>query len=239
VTSGLFVALDVRTRIVATLALVVAIVSTPPGARDPLFGLAAVALAVLVASAVPIPYVAKRLLLWLPLVAVVVLLVPFADRGGRAVAIGPVTVDSIGLAFAIGAAAKATLALVACLPLGASTSSPELVQGLARLGLPRTLVLVLGAFVRGVGHLGQEATRLRAAREARAFGRGVRLSLLGSLLGVLFLRAEARSERTHVAMLARGYRGEATLGAPTALRAIDFGFGCALVAILVSVRLLP
>jgi cobalt/nickel transport system permease protein len=241
VSSGLYVALDVRTRLVATFALVAAIVTTPRGARDPLLGLSAVCLAILVASAVPLGYAAKRFLLWLPMVAVVLVLVPFAHRGGAPVRVGPFVVDSIGLSIATTAAAKASLALLACLPLGASTSSPELVHGLARLGLPRTLVLVLGAFVRGASHLGEEATRLRAAREARAFGTrpGLRLSLYGSLLGVLLLRAQARSERVHVAMLARGYQGGATVRAPSPLRARDLGFACALFAALVSVRLLP
>jgi cobalt/nickel transport system permease protein len=227
VTSGLFAALDVRIRIAATLAIVLAAVTTPRGATDPIVGVAAVVVAVVFASFVPLKYLAKRLLLFAPIVLSLLglgLLSPRPDAAARAT----------------DAALKASLALVACLPLGATTSQPALVQGLSALGLPRTLVLVLGAFVRGVAHLGEEAARLRAAREARAVGgRRLRLSLAGSFLGVLLLRAQSRSERVHVAMLARGFRGEPTLSATSPLRALDLGFASVLVAILVSVRLLP
>jgi len=227
VTSGLFAALDVRTRLVATLALVVAVVTTPRGATDPILGVAAVVGAIVLSSAVPLSYLGKRLVLFAPVVLAILGLAMLSARADAT-------------ARAIDAATKASLALLACLPLGATTSQPELVHGLSRLGLPRTLVLVLGAFVRGVGHLGEEAARLRAAREARAVGgRRLRLSLFGSLLGVLLLRAQARSERVHVAMLARGFRGESTLRPASPLRAFDLGFASALVAILVSVRLLP
>lgn len=58
--------------------------------------------------------------------------------------------------------------------------------------------------------LWDESARLRHARDARDFGRSSRFKIWTSnaqLIGLLLLRAMERAERTHHAMLARGWDG--------------------------------
>jgi cobalt/nickel transport system permease protein len=57
--------------------------------------------------------------------------------------------------------------------------------------------------------LGDELRRMTTARRARSFGRRSWLSwsLLTSMIAMLLLRSFERSERVHLAMLARGWNG--------------------------------
>jgi cobalt/nickel transport system permease protein len=58
--------------------------------------------------------------------------------------------------------------------------------------------------------LWDELRRLRSARDARDFGGGSTVrewTINAQLIGMLLLRAMERAERTHRAMLARGWDG--------------------------------
>ena len=69
---------------------------------------------------------------------------------------------------------------------------------------------MLGFMYRYVFILWDELRRLRNARDARDFGGGScwrRWSTGAEMIGLLLLRAMERAERTHRAMLARGWDG--------------------------------
>lgn len=192
--------LDARLKIVATVAFVVAVVATPPGAR---WGLAveAVILAVVVGlSRVPARYLVARWLAFLLLVAFLAAMVAQAhpDRA------------RLGWWAVWGAVlAKNSLAFVAVLTLAATTPARRLLGGLGRLGVPAVLVSTLHFMIRYLHVLGDELGRMALARRSRTFRRSGRLDwgLLTGLIGMLLIRSFERGERVHAAMLARGWDG--------------------------------
>lgn len=86
----------------------------------------------------------------------------------------------------------------------------ELLDVLRRWHCPLVLVAMLGFMYRYIFILWDELRRLRTARNARSFGGTSRWNEWktgASLIGLLLLRAMERAERTHRAMLARGWDG--------------------------------
>ena len=75
--------------------------------------------------------------------------------------------------------------------------------------MPPVLVATLQFMERYRHVLVEELDRMATARRARTFGRRGMLSwsLLGGLIGMLFLRTFERAERVHDAMIARGWDG--------------------------------
>jgi len=83
--------------------------------------------------------------------------------------------------------------------------------------VPRLLVSQLRFLYRYLFLLLDEAMHLRQARTARDAGRGplaVRWRASAGLIGVLFVRTLEQAERTHLAMIARGYDGTIRLAEP-------------------------
>ena len=101
--------------------------------------------------------------------------------------------------------------LVAVLALGLVYSAVTLIQTLRRLGCPALVVSTLHFMNRYSHVLVEERNRMLIASRARSFGRKrslwARWSMLGNLLGALFLRAMERGERVHTAMVSRGWDG--------------------------------
>ena len=80
-----------------------------------------------------------------------------------------------------------------------------------RLGMPQVIVMQLGFLYRYIFVLIDEAMRVRRARDFRGAALapvGRRLAAVGGVIGTLFVRTLDRSQRIHLAMAARGYRGE-------------------------------
>jgi cobalt/nickel transport system permease protein len=110
---------------------------------------------------------------------------------------------------------RSWLAVQAAILLTATTRFPDLLWALGALRFPQPLVSTIGFMYRYLFVLADEALRMiraRAARSAQVPGRArppIRWHgrVAGSMVGSLFLRALARSERVYAAMLARGYDG--------------------------------
>ena len=86
----------------------------------------------------------------------------------------------------------------------------ELLATLRRMRCPLVLVAMLGFMYRYTFILWDELHRLRNARAARDFGQKSRWrdwSADAQMIGLLLVRAMERAERTHRAMLARGWDG--------------------------------
>jgi cobalt/nickel transport system permease protein len=115
----------------------------------------------------------------------------------------------VGVALAL--TGRNGLALAAALSLGMAYTGAELIGALGRLGCPPVVASTLHFMSRYAHILGEERNRMLIARRARTFGRTRPIwsawSMLGSLLGALFVRAMERGERVHRAMLARGWDG--------------------------------
>lgn len=209
--------LDPRTKLLMTLAFIFAALFTPDG-RWEIFAAMGLLLAVTTAvSSLSPKLLVGRSLLALPFVlaAVPVLF----NRGGAVLFEVPVfgwQATDAGLEALSSILLRSWLSVLAATILTASTEPDHILRALRWLGVPRILVGTISFMWRYVFVITEEAQRLMRAREARSArvgGKiggsvGWRARVAGNMVGSLFLRSLARSERVYVAMLARGYNGE-------------------------------
>lgn len=130
--------------------------------------------------------------------------------------LGPVGVSEAGLerfGFVLG---RASVALAAAVILVSTTSFPELLHALRQLRLPAVVITALGLGYRLLYLLVDEIERLqRAARSRNAEGGAAsRRRVLVGIGASAMARAFSRGERTHRAMLARGFAGDLPSLAP-------------------------
>lgn len=185
---------------------------------------------------IPLWFVAKHTLIVSPFVVCLVAFSPVFDRapvavGGMEVAGGWLTAASVLIRFLLG--------MGALIGLASTTRFPELLKGLEKLGVPRLLVTQLRFLYRYLFLLVDQAMHLRQARRARDAGHGPigwRWRSSAGLVGVLFVRTLEQAERTHLAMIARGYDGTIQLLRPLRWRRHDWVFVVATAAYVVAVR---
>ena len=192
--------LDPRVKLVATVAYVVGVVATPPGAWR---ALAAEGLALAFAvglSGVPPRGLIRRWLGFLVLVGFLAAMVAPGHPDRQRLGVVAVTLAIV---------AKNSLAFLAMMVLVHVTPFRTLLAAMGRLGLPPLIVSTLQFMERQVHILVDELGRMVQARRSRSFRRSGRLDygLLTGLIGMLFLRSFERGERVHAAMLARGWDG--------------------------------
>ena len=208
--------LPAHVKIVALLAFVLAVVSVPADAPAVLGLLLAVSAAVMLSTGVPGRHLAPRVMVGLPVV-MFALVLPFVATGGER-ALGPVTVSAAGLTAAWAVLTKGLSGVCGAVAFAVTTHPPDLVAGLQRLRAPALVVLVLSFMVRYLGVVTDELSRMRVARESRAFrARGPRAwPVLAASSGALFVRSYERGERVHLAMLSRGFSGRLPTTSPAA-----------------------
>jgi cobalt/nickel transport system permease protein len=192
--------LDARIKLIFTLAFVVTVVVTPIGAwrRFEVLGL-------ILAFLIGLAGIPPRELLWrwlglVVLVSFLVAMVAPAHPERTRLGLGAVAASIL---------IKNGLALLAMLVLAGTTPFHRLLGAMRKLGAPLTLVATLQFMDRYRHVLLEELDRMATARRARTFRRRRSLpwSVLGGLIGMLFLRTFERAERVHGAMLARGWTG--------------------------------
>ena len=182
------------------LAITLAVLAIPVGAWR-LYGLVGLLLAFIIGlSGIPPRELARRWLGLFVLVAFLVFMIapahPERARQGLAAVMASILI-------------KNGLALMTMIVLAGTTPFHHMLSGLRRMGVPPVLVATLQFMERYRHVLVDEVDRMATARRARTFGRRGRLSwsLLGGLVGMLFLRTFERAERVHNAMIARGWDG--------------------------------
>ena len=231
--------LDPRAKLLGFLGITCVAVSTPLDAW-PVYAGCALALAGLaVAARVPPRTIWRRARTVLLLVLFVAVFVPFADRGGEEVAIGPFMLSVAGLTILGTVAAKATIGTVSAVLLGATTSYPAVLRALAALRVPRALTLIAAFSYRYLFVIVEEVARMRAALAARGYRPRTALGVAatGRLAGSLFLRSHARGERVYLAMAARGYAGAMPQLVPLVFRRADALFLAVLAVALLTLRI--
>lgn len=194
-------------KVVAVLVGVLAVVTTPTRAVWA-FGMhTAVLVAAAVLARLPLRTLARRMTIEVPFLAFAALM-PFAGRDPH-VHVAGVALSRAGLWSAWGIAARGTLGVGASVVLAATTTVPDLLDGLRRLRVPALLVATVGFMVRYAEVLTGELHRMRIARLSRGAdprwlwqGRAVAASA-----GALFVRSYERGERVQLAMAARGFDG--------------------------------
>lgn len=212
--AGLYVAghtpvhrLAAEAKLAATVAFVFAVVATP---RDALWAFAvhlALVSAVAAAAGLSPRVVVRRMRIEVPFLAFAVFL-PVLGSDPRTRVLG-VSLSEPGLWAAGNVVAKGTLGVLASVVLAATTPVGDLLRGLDRLHLPRTVTAIAGFMVRYLDVILGEARRTQVARLSRADDPRWWWQAKGMAAGsgMLFVRAYERGERVYLAMCSRGYSG--------------------------------
>ena len=215
---------DPRAKILALLAFLVVLATTPPNAFLPLAIDAAVLVAgTLIASLPPLDLLLR---------AMVVL--PFSLTFGAMSWLAGEHLRALGLV------EKSYLSTVAVLLVVGTTPLPILLSGLEALGTPRLLTLVAQFLYRYLFVVSEQAQHLRLAAACRGGIDGRRRAgfrAAAGALAVLFARSYYRAEGIHRAMMARAYSGRFALLRRLQFRPADGLFALAIIAFLILVRI--
>jgi len=139
------------------------------------------------------------------------LVLPLTVAGQPYMQIGPLTLTREGILLSAQITIKSNAILISMIALLATSSISTLGHALNRLKVPDKLVLLLLLTFRYIFVLEQEYQRLRRAIRIRGFTPGTNLHSYRTyayVIGMLFVRAAARADRVHQAMLCRGFRGK-------------------------------
>jgi cobalt/nickel transport system permease protein len=161
---------------------------------------------------VPLAFAFRRVLILSPFILTLCLAVLWYDHSWHRVAIGAWSATVAGGTLtAVSITIKFVLGVLALTALTSTTPFSALLEAMRRLGVPRLLTMQLGFLYRYLFVLLDEAMRVRRGRDFRGAALapvGRRLAAVGGIVGSLFVRTLERSDRIHLAMTARGYRGE-------------------------------
>jgi cobalt/nickel transport system permease protein len=154
--------------------------------------------------------VARRLMVVNGLVLFLWAALPLTTDGVGVLTIGPATVTEEGLLLAARITLKSNAILLALIALVATQPIGALGHALSRLKVPGKLVHLLLITYRYIFVLEQEYQRLVRAARVRCFVPSTRIHTYRTyayLIGMLFVRAAARADRVHQAMVCRGFAG--------------------------------
>ena len=215
--------LDPRIKLLLTLVFILTNTLLPTAAWPIYILLLALILSAELISELGLSYVLKRSALALPFIlAALPLILTIPGDTLSTLSVGPWTFHAsyAGLERFISITLKSWISVQAAILLAATTSFPDLLVAMRALHVPRLLVSIFGLMWRYLFVLVDEATRLMRARLARSGqsdrpgarpggSLSWRARVTGGMAGSLFLRAFDRSDRIYMAMVSRGYDGEA------------------------------
>ena len=171
----------------------------------------AISSALILISQVSITDVFKRIIWVNALIFLLWLLLPFTFKGEVLARIGSLTIYRPGIVLAAQITLKSNAILLAFIALVATMSFSTLGHALFRLRVPEKIVHLLLMTYRYVFVIEQEYQRLIRATKIRGFQPGTNANTYRTysyVVGMLFVRAAARAERVHHAMLCRGFKGQ-------------------------------
>ncbi len=204
--------LDARTKLLGVLAYTAVLISFNRYAVWELAPMAILPVGMLLLGTVPMGFALRRVAILSPFIAMVCLASPLYDRSPAVLALGPWRLaTTAGWLTAMDVFVKFLLGVLALTAMMCTTPFALLLEGMRRMRMPRVLILQLGFLYRYLFVLLDEAMRIRRGRDFRGGRRAPvvrRLAAVGGMVGSLFVRTLERSDRIHVAMCARGYRGE-------------------------------
>jgi len=205
--------LDARAKIIVFFTFILIGVSSPPTSFF-LFSLLALALiGIALLARLPLGHLLKKVLVILPFLFVVSLSIPFMKKdavgGGYNLGLGDLSISRSGLWILWNVVIKACLGVFSVILLSSTTSFPQLIRGMEKLGSPRILTMVTSFMYRYSFILIDEMQRMKRARDSRCFGGKWfwQSKVVGHMIGTLFLRSFHRGETVYMAMLSRGYHG--------------------------------
>ena len=208
--------LDARTKILGAALVVLTTSLLPVGAWSSYALLLAFLILVAVLGRLSWRTVLRRSAVILPFVCVAVPVL--VSRPGLPLCHVPLLACNVtrpGLVLFLTLLARGTVCVLGVVLLASLTPFPALLNGLRALRVPVVLLAVTAFMYRYFWILADEARRMQRAVASRS-GLGPtgrrpparwRATVVGSVVGVLCMRAIARSERVYEAMLARGFDG--------------------------------
>jgi len=209
---------DARLKFILTVAFIFSISLLPTGSFVAL-GIAWLALLAVAALAHLTPWrIIRGSFIALPFVLAAIPLIFTKDGDPIAtfeIGFITLTISGEGLRIVATITLKSWICVQAATLLVFSTPFHDLLEGLARLHLPKLMVAIISLMYRYLAVLTGEATRMMRARASRmAHGHGApkpglvwQARVVGNMVGALFIRSYERSERVYVAMQSRGYSG--------------------------------
>ena len=194
-------------KIIAAIAFILVVVSTPVTQWGAFIAYFIWLLTVVSIAKIPFSLLFKRSLIEIPFVFFAILM-PFFGSGEK-VQVGPFDLYREGLIAGSGIVVKGTLGVMTAIILSTSTTAREILRGLERLKLPMLMVQIASFMLRYVNVVNDEMERMKIARESRGFqATGIKhWKVLATAAGALFIRSYERGERVHLSMLSRGYEG--------------------------------
>ena len=194
-------------KIIAAVAFIVVVVSTPVTQWQAFIAYFVWLLSVVKIAKIPFLLLFKRALIEVPFIFFAILM-PFFGSGEK-IEVGPFDLYREGVIAGSGIVVKGTLGVTTAIILSTSTTAREILRGLERLKLPVLMVQIASFMLRYVNVVNDEMERMKVARESRGFeATGIKhWKVLATAAGALFIRSYERGERVHLSMLSRGYEG--------------------------------
>ena len=232
--SGLLQRIDPRVKLVSLLVLLVA--SALLRHIPVLLTAYVVTLVVAAASAIPVGFFVKRVWLFIPIFTGIVVIpatFSFITPGDIVIPLWtwhgqPVGITAQGLRAAGLIVTRVALSISLVVLVTLTTPWVDLLAALRSLRVPRMFVLVVGMAYRYVFLLLGSVTDMYESRRARQVGAATHgradRAFLSSTAGALLSKSHQLSEAVHLAMMSRGFRGEAKTLDGFALRAGDYVF---------------
>ena len=168
-------------------------------------------LVLIVISRVSLTAVLKRIIWVNAFILLLWVLLPFTFSGDVLARAGSFNIYRPGVVLAAQITLKSYAILLAFIALIATMSFATLGHALYRLRVPEKIVHLLMMTYRYVFVIEQEFLRLLRAAKIRGFQPGTNSNTYRTysyVIGMLFVRAAARAERVHQAMLCRGFKGK-------------------------------
>ena len=225
--------LDPRTKLIASLAFILAVVLTPIIDWHVFAFYFVIMASTLALSRLPLVHVLKRSLVIIPFVLLIAIFTPFYKEGEVAgsynIWLWQLSITYSGLLVLANVLVKSWLCILALILLSSTTRLNDLLKALKWLGMPHVMILIVSFMYRYSFVLVDEVMRLKQARDSRNFGGnwGYQVKTIGNILGTLFIRSYERAERIYAAMLSRGFDGQIRTSNKLRLKPADFYFGAA------------
>ena len=236
--------LDPRTKLVCSLAFILAVVLTPSGTWKVYAVYLLIMMGLIWLSHLPLKYVLKRSLVIFPFVIMITIFVPFFKQGqvlaSYDIGAWHIAITYEGLAVLVNVVVKSWLCILCLIVLSSSTRFEQLLHGMFRLRVPQVFVQIISFMYRYMFVLADQAMRMQMAMDSRNFGLNRRniIKTMGNMIGMLFIRSYERAERIYAAMLSRGYNGEIVVVNQLRFRLPDAYFTLSLCLLLVCPAIL-
>ena len=199
---------DPRAKIASILVLIFSVVMVE-SISVALLGLA-LSLAVLLASRLPLGEVARRVRWPVIFLLPIFLILPFTTGGERTVTFVTFDLSLDGLLLGTLILTRGLSAVLLAYPLFATSPFNITVQAMRGLKMPEVTAQIFLFTYRYLFLLSEEMRSIEKSLASKSFAKRTDLRtarVIGTALGMLFVRSYERSERIYRAMVSRGYDG--------------------------------